>query len=140
MVQLSGPMFEPSKTDYWESSFNKTGAHCNIYNVKYGMEMYALKQIFPKAEADEMNLVLFSTSGIHGTYNTIEQAEKHLKEPENDNYFGEVTFILIQPRIVCMRYGNVRPKNQNEIDYLKKLRQSSWDTLLTIGKEYESAI
>lgn len=38
----------------------------------------ALRGMFPDAKADDMNFVLFSTSGVHGTYNTIEEAEKHL--------------------------------------------------------------
>jgi len=124
---LSGPMFEPSETEVWKSSYNKSGAHYNIFGTKDDdLSMKGLRQLFPDGEANEYNLCLFSTSGIHGSYGTIEEAEK------DDN--PSVTFLVIQPRIVCMRYGNVQPQSKDDFDFLKKLRASSWKELKKIGK------
>lgn len=131
-MSLSGPMFEPSKTDLFESTFKKDGAHYNIFSVRDVNGMAALRLIFPDGKANEMNFVLFSTSGVHGMYNSIEEAEKHLKKPTEET-IGSVTFLMVHPRIVCLRYGNCEPQNAEDIKYLKKLRASSWKAALTIG-------
>jgi hypothetical protein len=131
MVPLSGPMFEAAKSRYWQSLMGKTGAHYNHYVLvddELGME--ALRDFFPDAKADEMNFVLFSTSGIHGTYQTIEESQEELK----DGPPVGITFVIVQPRLVSVRYGNATPRNQDDIDFLKRLRQSSWDVVQGIGR------
>jgi hypothetical protein len=114
------------------------GIHYSVMGVKHGVGgMTALRQIFPDAEADEMNVVLFSTSGIHGTYTSIEEAERVINgilKPE-DGYSSEVTFLIIHPRLVTLRYGICNPKNQEDINYLKKLRVNSQAVLSKIGFE-----
>ncbi len=132
-MSLAGPMFEPAKTDYFESTFKKTGAHYNIFGTRDEYGMAALRQIFPEGQADELNFALFSTSGVHGMYNTIEEAEEHLQKPTEETS-GSVTFLIVHPRIVCLRYGNCEPQNAEDIAYLKKLRASSWKAAKEIGK------
>lgn len=97
-----------------------------------GME--CLRQMFPEGTADEMNFVLFSTSGVHGTYNTIEEAEMVLDGAcDEDEAISEVTFLVVHPRIVTLRYGNCEPKNKDDIEFLKKLRDSSVAAVSGIG-------
>lgn len=107
---------------------NKAGD--NFYSVLCltGNGMEALRQLFPDGKADEMNAVLFSTSGIHGSYATIEDVEAGGEDSPED-----VTFVVIQPRIVCMRYGNAQPKTTDDFAYLKGLRESSLRAMSTIG-------
>lgn len=98
--------------------------------------MDALRAMFPDAEANALNFVLFSTSGVHGTYNTIEEAERSLAgevDEDGDSLCDEVTFVIVHPRLVSMRYGVLNPKNQADIDYLKKLRASSHKAAAGIG-------
>lgn len=95
--------------------------------------MDALRQLFPDGEANELNMVLFSTSGIHGTYFTIEDVEQDMKEEEINNCSRKVTFVVIHPRIVCIRYGNVEPRTPNDILWLKNLRASSLRCMGGIG-------
>lgn len=132
---LSGPMFEPAEGNFFRSLFSKTGAHYNIYSA--GREaadgMAAIRQIFPDGEADELNFCLFSTSGVHGSYQTIEEAEEHLNKPSEETH-GDVTFLIVHPRIVCLRYGNCQPQNADDISFLKKLRASSWRAVKKIGE------
>ncbi len=87
--------------------------------------MAALRAMFPEGEADAMNFVLFSTSGVHGSYTTIEEAEANPGE--------SVTITIVQPRIVVMRYGEVCPETPEDFAYLKKLRASSWAIVPQIG-------
>jgi hypothetical protein len=134
MNTLSGPMFESKESDCFKSIFGKEGAHYNLYSTAPGKGMEALKQIFPDAKADELNFALFSTSGVHGTYNTIEESEQHLNNPENEDLFGEITFVIVHPRLCCLRYGNCNPQNIGDIEYLKSLRKSSYEVVQKIGK------
>lgn len=119
----------------WEN-LDKTranSAHYSVMRKQSGVEgMDALREMFPDAKADELNFVLFSTSGVHGTYNTIEEAETFLKGKSVDGY-SEVTFIIVHPRLVAMRYGVCEPTNQDDIDYLKQLRSSSQEAVALIG-------
>lgn len=93
-----------------------------------GNGMEALRQLFPTGEADDLNAVLFSTSGVHGTYCTIEEVEAGGEDAP-----GDVTFCVIQPRIVCMRYGNATPLTPDDFAFLKKLRETSIKALTSIG-------
>jgi hypothetical protein len=135
---LSGPMFERDG-DTFRSIFGKQGAHYNIYQIRGGID--ALKQLFPDGEANDLNIVLFSTSGVHGSYTTIEEIEAGLKKYGDDftgqewpdDYPGnELTVLIVQPRIVCLRYGNITVRLA-DIPYLKKLRETSLAAVPKIG-------
>lgn len=98
--------------------------HYSIIKVDFVDSMNKLKEIFPDGEADEMNFVLFSTSGIHGTSMTIEECE----EEKTD-----VTFLIVHPRTVTLQYGNVKPEADEDWEFLKKLRSSSSEIAAQIG-------
>lgn len=99
------------------------GGHYSIYRSIDGMGL--LRSIFPDGEADEMNFCLFSTSGVHGTYRTIE-------EEEEEQLIG-ITFLIVQPRVVAMHYGEVYPASPEDFEFLKKLRRSSKEAVSRIG-------
>lgn len=113
------PMWKPLHGDSGHYNVSK------IINESYSMK--ALKELFPEGEksVNEMNFVLFSTSGVHGTYTTIEEAE------EDEEL--SVTFLVIHPRLVSLRYGTVSPRKPDDFEFLKKLRCASWDIVKTIG-------
>jgi len=123
-----------------ESIFAKNGAHYNIYRR---VNMEDLRSLFPDGKADEMNLCLFSTSGVHGSYITIEQIEESLLKYGDDAEFGEddapedwipphLTVLVIHPRLVCMKYGEVIVR-KDDLDFLKGLRVSSHAKFCRIG-------
>ena len=118
----------------WKNLNNENaGLHYSIFKKNENINgIDALKSIFEDGECNDLNFVLFSTSGVHGSYNTIEDAEVHIKNPSVDTT-NQVTFLVIQPRLVAMRYGNCYPENQNDIDFLKKLRESSNKCISLIG-------
>ena len=109
-------------------------AHYSIMRlVENGSGMKALRELSPDGEADELNFVLFSTSGIHGSYNTIEDAELFL-QGKNPEGHPNITFLIIHPRLVALRYGICTPTSQDDINYLKKLRDSSYCAVMNTGK------
>lgn len=93
--------------------------------------MAALREMFPEGKADDLNFCLFSTSGVHGTYCTIEDAEA--------GEVSDVTFVVVQPRIVGIRYGNCEPRTPEDFAFLKTLRESSRQAVATIGGQAEPA-
>jgi hypothetical protein len=110
---------------FWEP-LNGDGGHYNIFRIAdENLALKALRLIFPNAQADDLNFVLFSTSGVHGTYRTIEEEEK---EPGSG-----VTFLVVHPRIVSLRYGAAYPKDEADFEFLRRLRKSSLDVIQTIG-------
>lgn len=151
-VVLGGAIFSLAENDCYVSTkcehhLNRSrncfspqkGGHYNHFFVKTEMAMVHLRRIFLKGEANDLNFILFSTSGVHGTYTTIEEAEKVLKTApieldEEEQDCAIITFVIIQPRLCTLHYGNCEPKSLEDIEYLKKLRQSSWDIVKEIGK------
>lgn len=130
MNVFSGSLFEPKNNGTWESTINRDGAHYNIFHCKREEDgMAALREIFPNGKADELNFVLFSTSGVHGSYVTIEEVERGICDA--------VTFLVIHPRICCLRYGNCMPQTKEDLEFLKTLRASSLLAVSVIGEECE---
>ena len=99
------------------------GRHYSISKTINSMQF--LRSIFPNAKANSLNFCLFSTSGIHGSYQTIEEEEENSKDG--------ITFIVIHPRLVSIVYGVVKPTTKDEFDYLKCLRESSKKIIEDIG-------
>ena len=141
-MTLSGPLLEKS-CDLMENIHKEQGAHYSIWSVRKGKEMETLKLFFPDGEADEMNFILFSTSGIHGSYALIEDIKNSLNKYGDKNseelYSLEdyqspyLTGLIVQPRLVCMRYFGEMKVNLEDIPYLKKLRDSSFKAISKIG-------
>ena len=104
-----------------------------IEEISEGQGMLTLMRYFPDGKANELNFVLFSTSGIAGHGLTIEDIEKELQD-ENRDEDEEVTisFVIVQPRIKCLVYGNAIC-TEHHIDFLKGLRASSYKAVSRIG-------
>jgi hypothetical protein len=154
-MKLSGPMFEPASSKYWrkvESRGYESGAHYSVFGCQGRddgpLAEEALRLLFPDGKANEYTFVLFSTSGVHGCYTTLEEIEASFKkygadafgrdeETPDDYERGWITFLVVHPRTVTLRYGNamVRPET---LEWFKRLRASSWDVVQQIGRGDES--
>ena len=108
------------------------------YGILHGASIRWLREMFPKGAANYLNFVLFSTSGVHGSYCTIEKAEATVqrgnKDEDGEDYHPQVTFLVVHPRIVALRYGNCSPQTDEDFAFLKRLRLSSWKVVQTIGR------
>lgn len=103
------------------------------YSIREISSIVELKQIFPTGEADELNFCLFSTSGVHGHYTTIEEIEDSFDLPDgHEDKVDMLTVLVVHPRTVTMKYGNIHPVKE-EIEYLKRLRKSSQEAVQKIG-------
>ena len=102
-------------------------SHYSVEEVRSDRGMDLLRTYFPQAKADPLNFVLFSTSGVHGSYSTIEDVE-------SDQELSAVTFLVILPRMVRLICGNAIPETPDDFDFLKRLRASSWEIASKIGR------
>jgi hypothetical protein len=110
------------------------GSHYTVWSLDRGADgLAALRETFPDGEANRFNFVLFSTSGVHGTYRTIEDAEEEIRLGIDEDERCGVTFLVIHPRTVVTKYGNCQPRTAEDIAFLKTLRASSRRVLAEIG-------
>lgn len=159
-MTLSGPMFERARTGVWESVHHKDGGHYNNFGCRDAHGMRGLREMFPSGEAGALNFVLFSTSGVHGTYTLIEEAERAWRFNAGlplDPPFGEqydeaddlenaedgkvyqpgVTFLIVHPRVCTVRHGNCEPQTEDDWAFLRRLRETSWTAAQCIGRPTE---
>lgn len=146
VVILGGPMFESAAHGPWRSVHGKQGGHYNTFNCDYTDGMLALRTVFPDAVANIMNLCFFSTSGVHGSYLTIEECSELFRngwvdpdDVEDGASERQVTFCIFQPRICTIRYGNCQPKTEEDFAFLMKLRATSWKAAASIGVHEETS-
>lgn len=104
------------------------GAHYSIFKIKPEEGMALLRSLFPKGYVDDMNFVIFSTSGVHGSYTTIEDAAA---EPDEDGK-RRVTVLIVHPRLVCLKYGHIEFE-LSDVPFLRKLRKASQKVMAEIG-------
>lgn len=91
-----------------------------------------LKRLFPEGKADGDNICLFSTSGVHGSYTKIEDLSF---EPDEEGHINnKITVLAIQPRRVNTAYGEIEV-SEEDIEWLKLLRKSSWEEINIIGRK-----
>ena len=93
-----------------------------------------------------MTAVLFSTSGVHGCYTTLEEIRASCErygfdigdEYERDDWpddrlIPHVTFLIVGTRRVSLHYGLARVESFDDLDFLTKLRDSSHKHIARIG-------
>lgn len=118
----------------WDTYDEHVGHYSHAGLSRYADGMAELRRFFGDGGPNDLNVILFSTSGVHGSYATIEEVEATLRgEAEEDDQVTDVTFVILQPRVVAVKYGNVTPRTLDDIRYLKWLRAKSHAALLTIG-------
>ena len=114
----------------------------NVFRARRILSVEELMVMFPRGVADELNFCLFSTSGVHGTYSTVEDVERYIQSvPEDkrkcdDDRCDTITFLVIRPRSLIFSYGNVRVETQKDVEILRKLRSSSSHIASSIGYRY----
>lgn len=107
--------------------------HHTHYSIGKLDSIEDLKTLFgEEPKADTLNWFVASTSGVHGTYTTLDQIEQawDITDTENENYVGSyITVEVILPRMVRLIYGDIELKSKEQIAYLRKLVKSSIEAI-----------
>jgi hypothetical protein len=101
--------------------------------VKSEDGMKFLMEKYPDGKAHFENfyhLVLFSGGGVHGDTSTIEEEEMRTEDLE---YPPCVTFVSINVTMCNIWAGECNPRTHEDFQFLKQLRQSSWEVAAMIG-------
>lgn len=80
------------------------------YEIKKLASMDDLRESFPDDRTDyALNWLFCSTSGVHGSYTTLDDIEASFDLPEDhDDYVPpHLTVLVVQPRLVVVRYGDI---------------------------------
>lgn len=72
-------------------------------------ELAAFFEAGSSGKPDQLNWLFLSTSGVHGSYVTLDDLEKEWGKAEHQ----EITMILVCPRIVHMKWGTLSIKREH---------------------------
>lgn len=75
------------------------GHYKNIMSIK---TMDDLKALFPDGKADNLNWCLFSMSGVHGGYESLDDLVEELNSDEDYEYPPRINMLVIRPRMVSI--------------------------------------
>lgn len=97
------------------------------YEIETLKSITEVRQIMPNPDDPnydwmyELNWLFLSTSGVHGTYITLDEIEEtwDLDEEDDANYGRYITILIVHPRICVIRYGNLEIQ-KNDIPYLRE--------------------
>src|SRR6476619_1308052 len=100
-----------------------------MYNTLEIRSMQEIYNIFPNGVANKLNWLFLSTSGVHGSYNTIEDAEYILRGEDTEeeplpNGRTLITVLIVKPRECVLLWGEVQV-NMDDLNYLRKLVRST---------------
>lgn len=147
---ISGPIAESAESKYWSSVHKKQGGHYNTFNAQENgkhtdVSIDVLKTVWPFGKADELNFCLFGTSGVHGRHGSVDALRRSfnryglrdwdaINAEAPDDYDDTITFLIVHPRTVTLRFGNVTIKSESDLAYLETLRDSSIDAVMKFLK------
>lgn len=112
------------------------GGHYTINWIREDFTWEWIGKKFSKGEADENCWILFSTSGVHGTYMTLDKillAEKVADEEEEEEE-EFLTFLCVEPRLVRICYGNLPIRSEEDKAWLRRLAASSLKAIASSQK------
>ena len=117
-MQLNGNLIDASGN-------SAPTAHYHVFDALKTIE--DLKTIFPDGKADDLNWVFLSTSGIHGSYITLDDLEKDSDCAEciDDEGNTHITILVLHPRMCCIKFGEMKINLKNDSQYLRGLVKST---------------
>jgi hypothetical protein len=122
-----------SQSDNWDNiSDSRPGCHTHgVSRLAYKKDgMLVLREMFPGATTSPGRFILFPNTSFNGGV-TIEDFEGDVDIVTRAQ---GIAFLIIRPQTHSMQTGTVSPVTPDDFDFLKKLRQSSWDAVCMIGK------
>ena len=123
---------------------DRRSAHYNVYSLgsteKERWE--TLHKVFENGP-NEMNLLIGSTSGIHGSYVTLDDLEnpnsEYRQEMEEEGFFIDdeeaFTVLLIQPRLCSLMYGTIGIHSKEDFNWLRQIIDQSVQEIIRCQKE-----
>lgn len=104
---------------------------CGHYSIFALETLDDVKRIFPDGKCNTLNWFYASTSGVHGSYRTLDDLEREWDnvDEESGKPYRDITVQILMPRMVTVMYGSVEIKNKEGIQWLRNLVQSSLEAI-----------
>lgn len=104
---------------------------CSHYSVWKLETLDDVKLIFPDGKANKINWLYASTSGVHGSYRTLDELEKEWDEVDEESKepYRDITVQILMPRMVRVIYGEITLEKKEDIAWLRSLIKSSLDAM-----------
>jgi len=101
--------------------------HYKIQEIKSILDVRA---VFAGETNFNLNWVFISTSGVHGSTTTLDELEAawDLQEDHNDFLGHHITILIVHPRLVVMRYGEIEISRE-DIPWLRDLVAKTLDAV-----------
>ena len=105
-----------------------------MYEISEIRSMQEIYSFFPNGIADSRHWVFLSTGGVHGTSNTIEDAEYILRGEDLDeeplpNGRTLITVLIVRPAACVLLWGEIQV-NMEDLQYLRKLVRSTLENVI----------
>ena len=103
-------------------------AHYSVYSLgETEKERWETLRTTFENGPNEMNLLIGSTSGIHGSYATLDDLEnpnsEYRQEMEEEGFFindeEAFTVLVIQPRLCSLMYGTIGIHSKEDFNWLR---------------------
>jgi hypothetical protein len=94
-------------------------------------EVINFRAVVDYLNSNEDAFTILSTGGWHGTNKTLDDCEKIIND-EDPNWLpggASVTVLIIDPAKVCVRWGEIKLKDLNQVAWLRKKVQESVDRI-----------
>lgn len=114
-------------------TYVKESAHYSIFEIENIDEIRTLfytdykGQPISEPTVNSMNLLIAGTSGVHGSGVSLDEVEQGWDD-EEEGYGHSVTLLVIHPRLVCLKYGDVEIE-KSDIPWLRKVITKSIEAL-----------
>lgn len=105
--------------------------NCGHYSIFALETLDDVKRIFPDGKCNTLNWFYASTSGVHGSYRTLDDLEKEWDDvdEESGKPYRDITVQILMPRMVAVMYGSIEIENKEDIQWLRNLVQSSLEAI-----------
>lgn len=82
-------------------------------------------------EEGEGSWLFLSTEGFHGSDWTLADCERILKDEDKDftPQGAYITVLILDPKAVSLKWGNVKLKNLQEVEWLRKRVKETLDKI-----------
>ncbi len=105
-----------------------------MYEVIEIRSMQEIYSLFPNGIANERNWIVLSSGGVHGTFNTLDDAEyilrgEDLEEEPLPNGRTLITVLITQPAACVLLWGEIQV-NMEDVQYLRKLVRSTLENIV----------
>ena len=104
------------------------------YKIIGGLNMDIIRSVFGHELDYEMNWLILSTSGVHGTYTSLDNLESDPSQWDEDGY-AMITAMIFQPRIIRVIFNGDLKITRDDIPYMREVCKKTLEGMNLVMSE-----